>query len=101
MDFGLLIKAGFLGFALSLGVLILVFYLVGSFVRVARHNFVRVFVLAAVASFVVMDLFLYYKIRISQIPDAQLFLAGCVGGWLGGIFSGLTQMKGLLLNLRK
>ena len=99
MDFGLLIKAGFLGFALSLVVLMLVFYIVGSFLRVWQKNFVRVFILAAVVSFVVVDLFLYYKIRVSQIPDAQLFLTGCVGGWLGGIFSGLTHMKRFLISL--
>lgn len=101
MDFTLLIKAGFLGFALSLGVLMLVFYIVGSFLRVWQKNFVRVFILAAVVSFVVVDLFLYYKIRVSQIPNPELFLAGCVGGWLGGIFSGLTQMKRFLLSLHK
>jgi hypothetical protein len=101
MDFGVLLKAGFSGFALSLGVLILVFYTVGSFLRVGPKNFVRVFVLAAVTSFVVINLFLYYKIRISRVPDPQLFLTGCVGGWLGGIFSGLTQMKRFLINLRK
>jgi hypothetical protein len=101
MDFGLLLKAGFSGFALSLGVLILMFYVIGSLVRVGQKNFVRVFILAAVVSFVVVDLFLYYKIRVSQVPNAQLFLTGCVGGWLGGIFSGLTQMKRFLLNLRK
>ena len=78
MDLGLLIKAGFLGFALSLGVLMLVFYVVGAFLRVTDKNFVRVFILAAMISFGVVDLFLYYNIRVRQIPNAELFLAGCV-----------------------
>lgn len=101
MDFGLLLKAGFSGFALSLGVLMLVFYVVGSFLPVWQKNFRRVFLLAAVVSFVVVDLFLYYKIRVSQVPDPHIFLTGCIGGWLGGIFSGLTQMKRFLLSFHK
>ncbi len=101
MDLGLLIKAGFLGFALSLGVLMLVFYVVGAFLRVTDKNFVRVFILAAMISFGVVDLFLYYNIRVRQIPNAELFLAGCVGGWLSGIFSGMSHMKRLLLSLRR
>ncbi len=97
MNIALFLKAGFMGFALSLGVLMLVFFLVGRFVRVSPKNFVRCFVLGGLASFLIMDVFLYYKIRIVGTPDAQLFLAGCVGGWLSGILSGLTHMKGLLL----
>jgi hypothetical protein len=101
MDTMLFVKAGFAGFVLALGVLILVFYVVGGFVPVTRKNFVRIFVLAALLSFLAVDLFLYYRIRSSSGPEAQMFLAGCVGGWLGGIFAGLTNMKGLLLGLRK
>ncbi|MBI5568506.1 MAG: hypothetical protein HY914_01025 [Desulfomonile tiedjei] len=101
MDYMLFVKAGFTGFALGIGVLILVFYLVGAFVRVTRKNFVRVFVAAALLSFLAVDLFLYHKIRSMGGTEAQLFLAGCIGGWLGGILAGLTNMKGLLLGLRK
>lgn len=101
MDLSLLIKAGFLGFALSLGVLMLVFYVVGRFLHVSERNFMRVFILAGLVSFGIVDLFLYYKIRVLQIPNAEVFLAGCVGGWLGGIFSGMTHMKRFLLSFRK
>ena len=62
----------------------LVFYVVGSFLRVWQKNFVRVFILAAVVSFVVVDLFLYYKIRVSQIPDARAFpywMRGWMARW--------------------
>jgi len=101
MDILLIIKAGFMGFALCLGVLILVFYLVGFVVKVTEKNFVRVFMLAALASFVAIDLFLYYKIAVVQVPGGPMFLAGSVGGWLGGITAGLTNMKRLLLSLRR
>jgi hypothetical protein len=97
MNIALFLKAGFMGFALSLGVLMLVFFLVGRFVHLSQRHFIRTFVLAALASFVVMDVFLYYRIRVVGTPDAQLFLAGCVGGWLSGILSGLTHMKRFLL----
>jgi hypothetical protein len=100
MNVALFLKAGFMGFALAMGVLMLVFYLVGGFVRLSPNNFVRVFVLAGLASFLVMDVFLYYKIRVALTPDAQLFLAGCVGGWLSGILSGLTTLKKFLMTMR-
>ena len=101
MDFTVILKGGFMGFALSLGVLVLVFYIVGAFVKVSSKNFVRVFILAGVASFIAVYVLLHYRIRVAApSPDAALFLAGCVGGWLAGIVSGLTQMKSLLLRLR-
>jgi hypothetical protein len=100
MDFVVILKGGFMGFALTMGVLILVFYLVGSFVKISPKNFVRVFVLAGSASFLAVYVLLHYKIRVATTPDAAFFLAGCVGGWLAGITSGLTQMKSLLLKLR-
>jgi len=101
MDFSLILKAGFMGFVLSAGVLILVFYVAGGVVPLSGKNFVRVFALAAVASFLAVYVFLYYKISSYQAPDAQVFLAGCVGGWLAGIFSGLTTLKKLLLSMRR
>ena len=101
MNVALFLKAGFMGFALALGVLMLVFFVVGGFARVSQSNFIRVFVLAGLASFLVMDVFLYYKIRVAGMPDAQLFLTGCIGGWLSGILSGLTTMKKFLLSMRR
>jgi len=95
----LVIKAGFLGFALSIGVLMLTFFVVGGFIQVSQANFRKVFLLAAIISFLVIDLFLYYKIVLSGNAH-PFFLAGCVGGWLGGIFSGLTHMKRFLMGFR-
>lgn len=97
MDIVFFLKAGFMGFALSLGVIMLVFFLARRFGKVPRQSFTRVFIAAAVASFVVVDLFLYYKITVTQIPEAQAFLAATIGGWLGGVFSALTSMKNVLL----
>lgn len=101
MDVVSILKAGFMGFALSLGVLMLTFFVIGSFTDVKRQRFVRVFLVAAIASFLAVDLLLYYRIKILQIPDPQVFLSGCVGGWLGGIFAGLTQFKGILVGFLK
>lgn len=101
MDLSLVLKAGFMGFALSLGALLLVFYIVGAILRISRRYFVRVFVLAAVASFVAVDVYLYYKIRIAMVEQSQLFLVGCIGGWLGGIFFGLINMRRFLSSTLK
>jgi hypothetical protein len=101
MNLLLLLKAGFLGFALSLGSLMLAFYVVGGFVRITDRNFIRVFMLAGVFSFAMAYIFLRLKIGSYEGPDATLFLAGSVGGWLSGIISGLTHMKRLLLGLRR
>ena len=91
-------KAGFLGFILSVVVQYLVFYAAGRLTDVSEKRFVRVFVLAGLASFMIVDIFLYYKVYLSQTLDSQFFLVGCIGGWLGAIFFGLTQMKPMLLN---
>lgn len=100
-DFLVVVKAGFMGFAVSLASQMLVFYMAGALLNISRKRFVRVFVLAAVVSFVAVYLLLHYKIRVLQTPEALLFLSGCVGGWLGGIFSGLTHVKPFLLSLCK
>lgn len=101
MDVLAILKAGFMGFALSLGVQMLTFFIIGTFTGVMRRRFLRVFLLAAIASFLAVDLLLYYRIKILQIPEPQVFLSGCVGGWLAGIFSGLTQFKGILIGFLK
>jgi hypothetical protein len=101
MNVLLMLKAGFLGFALSMGSLMLVFYVLGGFLRISERNFVRVFMLAGIVSFVTTYVFLHIKLGAYQDSDAMLFLAGCIGGWLSGIISGLTHMKRLLLTLRR
>jgi hypothetical protein len=101
MNVILLLKAGFLGFALSMGPLMLVFYVVGGFLRITERTFVRVFMLGGIVSFLMTYVFLHLKIGSYQDTDAMVFLAGCVGGWLSGIISGLTHMKRLLVGLRR
>jgi hypothetical protein len=97
MDFSFMLKAGFMGFALSLGVQMLVFYLAGTFLGTARTAFMRVFLLGTVASFLAVDALLYYRIYVLHIPEASVFLAGCVGGWLSGIAFGFIQIRSYLV----
>jgi hypothetical protein len=101
MDLMLLMKAGFAGFALAVGVIMLTFYVAGWILRIGRTNYKRVMILGCLASFLVIDSFLYYKTRIGGIQDGQLFLAGCVGGWLGGLTFVSTQLKRFLLDCLK
>ncbi len=101
MDILILLKAGFIGFAMCLGVQMLVFYLIGRYMPVSERNFMRIFILAGVISFLALDFFLYYRITVNQVPNAEIFLAGCIGGWLGGIVSGLTHMKKFFLSIAR
>ena len=48
-----------------------------------------------------MDIFLYYKVYLSQTVQSQVFLVGCIGGWAGGICFGLTQLKPVLLGMAR
>jgi hypothetical protein len=98
MDLFLPLKAGFMGFAVALGVQLLVVYLLGSFLGMTKRNFVKAFGLAVIASFVAVYLLLHLKTQGYQPTDAHLFLAGCVGGWLGGVISGFTSLRRLLLS---
>ncbi len=101
MDILFLLKAGFMGFALSLGVQMLMFFLIGRYMLVSERHFMRIFILAGVISFLALDFFLYYRITVDQVPNAEIFLAGCIGGWLGGIVSGLTHMKRFFLSVAR
>jgi hypothetical protein len=101
MDILILLKAGFIGFAMCLGMQMLVFYLIGRYMPVSERNFMRIFILAGVISFLALDFFLYYRITVNQVPNADIFLAGCIGGWLGGIVSGLTHMKRFFLSIAR
>jgi hypothetical protein len=96
-----LLKAGFMGYALSLGAQMLVFYVIGRFLRISERNFIRVFIVAGFISFLALDMFLYYKIVMDQGPNPEILLAGCIGGWLAGIVSGLTQIKRFLLSMSR
>jgi hypothetical protein len=101
MDLMLLMKAGFAGFALTVGVIMLTFYVAGWILKISGTNYRRVLLLGCLASFLVIDSFLYYKIRISGIEGGQLFLSGCIGGWLGGLAFVATQLKRFLLDFLK
>ena len=101
MDYAFVLKAGFMGFALSLGCLLLVFYVAGTMLKISQRRFVRVFVLAGIVSFAAVDAYLYYKIRVRAITPAQLFLVGCIGGWIGGIFFGLINARTFLMSALK
>ncbi|MDQ7783809.1 MAG: hypothetical protein RDU20_13080 [Desulfomonilaceae bacterium] len=93
MDFAVVLKAGFMGFALSLGVLLLVFYVAGIVLKTSDKYFLRVFILACIVSFIAVYAYLHYKIRVSVVEQAQFFLVGCIGGWLGGILFGATNLR--------
>ncbi len=96
MDFSVILKAGFMGFALSLGALLLVFYIAGVVLKVSEKYFVRVFILACIAAFIAVDAYLYYKIRVSLAKQTQFFLVGCIGGWLGGMLFSVTNLRQFL-----
>ncbi len=87
-----------MGFALSLGMQMLCFYMAG-FSGISKENFVSVFIAAGLASFASVYALLMHQIRVSAMPEFPFFLASCVGGWLGGILFGLTYGKELLLRL--
>ncbi len=97
MDYYAMLRAGFMGFALSLGIQMLVFYVAGTFAGATRRAFLRVFVLGVVASFAAVDALLYYRIYILHVPEAGVFLSGCVGGWLAGVTFGFIQMRPYLM----
>lgn len=97
MDLMLPLKAGFMGFAVALGVQLLGFYLLGALVGLQKSSFIKAFTLTGIASFVGVYLLLRYKTPDYQSAQALLFLAGCVGGWLGGIFSCLTSLRRTLI----
>lgn len=96
MDISIVLKAGFMGFALSLGAVLLVFYVAGILLKVSQKYFVRVFILACIVAFLAIDGYLYYKIRISLVKQAQFFLVGCIGGWIGGILFSVTNLRQFL-----
>jgi len=101
MDFSIVVWAGFMGFVLAVGVLLLVFYLVGVGLGVARKYFLRIFLLAGVVSFAAVYVYLHYQIRVMQVAQPELFLVGCIGGWLAGIVFGTFNLKRFLAGTLK
>ncbi len=101
MDLFGVIKAGFMGFALAVGVLMLVFFVAGTLLGVTTSRFGRIFLVGGIAAFAAVYGLLRFKIGSAGGPEALEFLVGCVGGWLGGMISGLVQMRQLLLGFLK
>lgn len=104
MDFSLFLKSGFMGFAIGIGALMLVFLVAGMALDVGRNRFRRVYMLGAFVSFLLIDIFLYYRLMYDQpelMAQPQLFLAGCIGGWLGSLIFGATQLKSVLMDSLK
>jgi len=98
MDYNLLIKAGFMGFAASTGAICVLFLLAGNILKINRRRFNGVYLLAGVVSFVTIYLLLHMKIISSGIETPQVFLTGVIGGWLASILFGLTQFKRFLIS---
>ncbi|MFA6221948.1 MAG: hypothetical protein WC647_06505 [Desulfomonilaceae bacterium] len=96
MDYNLLIKAGFMGFAASTGAICIVFLVTGNLLKITRRKFSSVYLLAGVVSFITVYLLLYFKIRPSEMENPQFFLTGVIGGWLASILFGVTQFKNFL-----
>jgi hypothetical protein len=88
-----MLRAGFMGFALSLGMQMLVFFVSGTLFKISRKNFIRVFIFGVLISFLAVDALLYYRINILHVPDAPIFLAGSIGGWIAGVAFGLIQFR--------
>jgi hypothetical protein len=101
MDINLFLKSGFMGFAIGAGAQMLIFFLSGLILKIRQNNFRRVFLLGAITSFLLVDGFLYYKIVFQQVEQPQLFLSGCIGGWLGATIFGITQLKPILMDSLK
>lgn len=93
MELLFLIKSGFMGYVMAVGCQVLVFFVFGTFLKLPKNRFNKIFLLAAICSFIAVDALLYVKIRTYNLPQAQLFLAGCIGGWLGGLISSYTTVK--------
>lgn len=101
MEYNLLIKAGFMGFAASTGAMCLVFLIAGNLLKINRRRFSSVYLLAGVVSFLIIYLLLYTKIMTTGIQAPQIFLTGVIGGWLASVLFGLTQFKRLLISFLK
>ncbi|MGA8830379.1 MAG: hypothetical protein ACLQT6_11190 [Desulfomonilaceae bacterium] len=98
MDYSLLVKAGFMGFAACVGAICLVFFIAGNILKINRVRFNSVYLLAGIVSFLTVYLLLHVKIRSSGIEAPQIFLTGVIGGWLAGVLFGVTQFKRFLIS---
>jgi hypothetical protein len=98
MEYNLLIKAGFMGFAASTGAICVVFLIAGNLFKINRRKFNSVYLLAGGVSFITIYLLLYVKIMAPGIQAPQVFLTGVIGGWLASILFGITQFKRFLIS---
>ena len=98
MDFNLLIKAGFMGFAASVGAISIVFLLTGYLLKIRRQRFSTVYLLACVVSFATVYVLLRLKIMSGGLESPEVYLTGIVGGWLASLVFCVTQFKNFLRN---
>lgn len=99
MDFVVILKGVIEGFALSLGMQMLAFYMALFFPGISKEKFGIVFVAAAVASLAMVCGSLVREFHVSAPSQLTLFLPGCVAGWLAALLLGLTYAKPLLIRL--
>ncbi|MGC8657479.1 MAG: hypothetical protein ACP5U1_00225 [Desulfomonilaceae bacterium] len=99
MDYNLLVKAGFMGFASCMGAICLVFFVSGNLLKIDRKKFGRVYLLASVVSFLTVYILLHVKITSLPTVSRQIFLTGAIGGWLSGVLFGATQFKRFLISM--
>ena len=96
MDLTSILKGAFVGFILCITVQAPVFYFAGYFLGLTRAHFRRVFLMAAILSFVAVYVVFRYKAPDLAMARADTFVGAYVGGWLAGLVFGVTQMKGFL-----
>ena len=97
MDYTSILKGAAIGFILCTTVQLPVFYFAGFFLGLPRAHFRRVFLLAAILSFVAVYAVFRYKVQDLAIARADTFVGAYVGGWLAGLVFGVTQLKPTLV----
>ena len=97
MDMTSILKGAFTGFILCITILLPVFYLAGNFLGVSRARFRRVFLMAAVLSFISVYAVFRYKVHDLAMSRADAFVGAYAGGWLAGLVFGVTQLKSTLI----
>lgn len=93
MSYGAMIKAGFMGFALAVGGLMLVFFVAGTLFKATERAFSKVFLVGGIVTFLLVSVFLQYRLQVSPDFAHPVIGAACIGGWLAGLISGATQLK--------
>lgn len=101
MNWLLIVKAGFIGFSISVGVMMLVFYVAGFLMKVTQRHFLTLFAIGVVSSLVALYGVVQLRAPNYEGLDLSLFSAGSLGGWIGGIMSSLTSLRRILINMNQ